>query len=307
MVICLSSFGERCPICDYREKRKNAGAEKKEIKALYPSRRNLYAVISQEKGASDNIQIFDISQFCFQKGLNDELEVKRENVVFPDLEEGKTLEVRFNKETLEKNEFLKAVRYDFHDRDAYDEAILDEVPCLDELFEHPTYAELRDTFHMSIIDEDSEDEEEVEDIAPAKDMPTLSISRFKRRSEPKSEEEEEGTAKSPKCIFTGIRGQIPCVACGGTGLNSRGKECPICEGTGLKPKAREESAIERLPDKQESTPVRRTRPSSQPIQEKEENKCPYKYDFGVDVNKFKECDKCDVWESCMDAKEGVNK
>jgi hypothetical protein len=44
-VVCPTTFGLKCPICDHRKKRMSEGADKDELKSLQPSKRNLYAVI----------------------------------------------------------------------------------------------------------------------------------------------------------------------------------------------------------------------------------------------------------------------
>jgi len=135
--VCPTSVGKRCPICDYRAKRMKEGAsyQDEEIKALKASLRNLYVIVPLDsKDHAAEPHIWDISQFLFQAKLNDEIEEDESYGVFPDLEEGLTLKIRFSEEKLGNNTFAETSRIDFESRDEpYGEEILDKVPNLDEV------------------------------------------------------------------------------------------------------------------------------------------------------------------------------
>lgn len=134
-VICPTTIGKKCPICEYRQRRFKEGADKKETGALRASLRNLYIVVPKgSKEYDEEPHIWDISQFCFQDMLNDEIEENEENGIFPDLEEGLTVRARFSKEFIDANEFAKISRIDFEERDkGYGEDILNEIPNLDDV------------------------------------------------------------------------------------------------------------------------------------------------------------------------------
>jgi hypothetical protein len=83
-----------------------------------------------------------------------------------------------------------------------------------------------------------------------------------------------------------------CVACQGTGKNSRGRECPICEGTGVKPKEEQEEEVPKSSRKKEAEP-----------KSKSGERCPHGHKFGVDTEKFEECDDCKFWNECADEKD----
>lgn len=200
-VVCPRSFGKPCPICEYREKRLKEGANWKddEIKEIKASQRNLYVVIPRGSKEYEEIpHIWEMSQFLFQNLLNQELEEDEDNAVFPDLEAGKTLRVRFDKQQLGKNSFAEASRIDFYDRkEGYDESILDEIPVLDECLEVLSYKELEAKFleidPEDIADEDEEivdgdDWEDPEDDEPA---PKRRKKSAKKKPEPEPEEEDE--------------------------------------------------------------------------------------------------------------------
>lgn len=199
-VVCPRSFGKPCPICEYREKRLKEGANWKddEIKEIKASQRNLYVVTPRGSKEHEEIpHIWEMSQFLFQNLLNQELEEDEANAVFPDLEDGKTLRIRFDKQQLGKNSFAEASRIDFYDRkEAYDESILDDIPCLDECLEVLSYKELEAKFleidPEDIADEDEDiiedDWEEDEDEEP---VPKRRKKTTKKKPDPEPEEDEE--------------------------------------------------------------------------------------------------------------------
>ncbi len=354
-VVCPTTFGKPCPICDYAKKRKDEGAEQDELKALRPSKRNLYAVIPiGEKKHEESIHVWDSSQFLFQDLLNEELEENDDYLVFPDLEEGLSLKIRFDKTTFGSSKpFATASRIDFLKRkEGYNEDILEEVPNLDEMLKVLSYKEIDNLFMGEELagDEDDdetpkhhkaskkkEDDEEEEkpkskkdpkltwedlqdmedeelcEVAESNDIEidpeeginvlrntiakelgieiprkkevtrtrTANKPEDKRKTKEKDDEEEE----TPKAKVTG---KNACVACGGTGLTSRGKKCPICDGTGRKPSDKED-------DEEEETSKSKKGTTSK-------NKCPYGYKFGTDCDQFDDCDSCEKWDECSEEK-----
>jgi hypothetical protein len=186
-IVCPTSFGKPCPICEYRAKRFKEGAEKEETDTMKASARNLYAVIPLDDDDYDEkIHIWDISQYLFQNLLNDELEEDDSYEVFPDLEEGLSLKIRFDSKTIGKSKpFAEASRIDFKERkDVYEEDILDDIPNLDDLLVQLTYKEIDAKFFEIEDEEDQEQEEEEE--------------KSKRKRKVEQEEEEEKTRKRKK-------------------------------------------------------------------------------------------------------------
>jgi len=65
-----------------------------------------------------------------------------------------------------------------------------------------------------------------------------------------------------------------CIACGGSGENSKGNKCKPCKGKGFTKKK----------------------------EEKDEKICPHGHTFGEDCDDFpKDCDDCKLWEACDEA------
>ena len=162
-VVCPTSFGKKCPICEYRAKLVREGGNQKEIDALKTSNRNLYAVIIKGKKGDDKVHLFDFSDHNFQKVFEDQLSdlYPDQFEVFPDHEEGYTLSVIFAEDSFMGYKFPKPTRFDFIERkEQYDDSILEKVPKLDECLALLSYDELRAKFYEIEEDEDDYEEEE---------------------------------------------------------------------------------------------------------------------------------------------------
>jgi RecJ-like exonuclease len=92
-----------------------------------------------------------------------------------------------------------------------------------------------------------------------------------------------------------------CVACEGSGKNSKGNPCRICDGTGLKPTEKEE----KKESKEERILARKKKKAEKKEAEGEaDNPCPYGHVFGADLEKFEHCStECEKWDACLDAQE----
>jgi len=270
-VVCLSSFGKKCPICEYWAKRKKEGADKEELDSIKPTLRNLYCVVPKgSKKYEEKPYVWDISQYLFQALLNEELETDDDNEIFPDLEGGKTLQVRFESKTMGTgNAFANAKRIDFKEREEqYDESILDEVPDLDSLLSEMSYKQMETKFfemeeEVAETDDDEpvkkpakkkpveedEDEDDVPD-EPVRKKKVVEKPKAKPVEEDEDEDEDEDeapvqkkpsikpkpTAVKRKPVEDDEEDEDPtlCIACQGTGKDSKGRTCPICKGTGRK-------------------------------------------------------------------------
>ena len=321
-VICPTTFGHKCPICEYRVQKKKEGAEYEELKLYNASLRALYIVIPRGvKGYDEVPHIFDMSDYLFQEVINKELEENPDAGIFPDPEEGLSLLVRFDEEKFGKNSFYKASRVDFEERDVLDEDDVNHGIDLDAVITCPSYEKVEAAFFDLPDQEPEEDPEDDDEEKPKKSFQKENakpVSGKSKKSSPFKEEPEEDPEEDPdeddepvrrkKSTSTPknkpepeedpedddeekpVRGKkgnkIPegftqCIACQGSGKNSKGRECPICEGSGyVKDK------------KQKSTST---------------EECPNNFKFGKDFEKYDECDACDLWENCMKAHEAIRK
>lgn len=288
-VVCLTSIGKRCPICEYRAQRIKEGADKKETDALKASQRNLYVVIPLgHKKFEEKIHIFDISQAMFQKLLIQEIEENEELEMFPDLEDGMTLKIRFASKSIEGGTpFAEAERIDPVAREkAYDESILEDVPNLDEVLKILSTEELKAKFFEDeepVRDEEDEEDDEDEDEEPKK--PTVH-----RHSKPQDEEDEEEPKKPARRREPEpekpVRRKPPEPAPADDEEDDEDEDEPAPP-----------------PAKKPTAPVQRTREHAS----EGKNRCPHGHVFGVDTEDFDDCDTCSMWDACIEVKEKSKK
>lgn len=188
-VVCLTSIGKKCPICEYRAKLLKAGKPKEETDALRPSARMLYNVQPKDhKKLEDKPHIWDVSEFAFTALLETEVSEKEKYEDFADLEIGYTLEVRFIEDAVGKNKFVKANRIDFEERETqYDEEkALATVADLDKVLSILSYEELEKKFLEMDDSDEADEDDEIED-----DEPKSKKSRKKKQPEPEEDDEED--------------------------------------------------------------------------------------------------------------------
>ena len=282
-IVCPTSIGRKSIISEYRTKRMNEGAPKDETDGYKQSKRNLYIVVPKElKGFKQDYEekphIWNISQAMFQKLLNEEVAENEDYGIFPDLEEGLSLRIRWASKTIGKSKpFAEASRIDFEERDEpYDESILKTVPDLDKVLIVLSADEIERMFF------ELEDEPETKDKTkdPEDEKPAEAKGRGTKKEEPKKKEKED-----PPFDSDGDE----CVACEGTGTNSKGRECRICEGTGVKPEEKEKE-----PEKEKETTPKKS----------SDSECPKGHEWATDCEEYPDdCDDCDLWDKCLSAKE----
>jgi len=279
--VCLATIGKKCPICEYRAKRVKEGADKEELQSMNSSLRNLYIVIPLDsKKHEEKIHIFDMSDWNFQKLLTEELKEDDTKEIFPDLEEGLTVKVRFEAATVGKSKpFAEASRIDFLEREeGYDEAMLDKVPNLDEILHILSYDELAAKFFETEGEEEGgkvkevEEEEEDEDEKP--------VRKHKVREEPEEEEEDDEPVRKKKR-------PVPVEE-----EDEEEDEKPV--------KKKKPAPVEEDEEEEDEKP---TRKHSTPAKTSGKDKCPHGHKFGVDHEEYPECDDCKLWDLCLEEKE----
>ena len=265
VIVCPTSIGKKCPICEYRSKLFKDGANKEETDALKTSRRNLYVVVPiGHKEYEEKPHLWDISQYLFQGMLNDEIEDDPDNAIFPDLEDGLTLRIRFGEGSIGNNRFAETSRIDFKERKReYNEKILKKIPNLDEcLLIHP-YSKLERMF-LELEDDDEEEENDTldsvmdeDDIDEEEENDTLDSVMDEDDDEDDTDEEEEKRKKKEKRKKT-----------------------------------------------EKISSVRKQRKLSEK-KKNAKNPCPFGHVFGTDCEEFPECDDCDKWDECIDAQDDI--
>jgi len=180
---------------------------------------------------------------------------------------------------------------------------------------HPSKSHKRTPLPKDEEDEEEDEEEEGDEEEPvrksSKSKPTPKPSpKSKRKPAPEPEEEEdEDEEEDEEEDEDDDDGMITCVACEGSGTNSKGRQCPICKGEGVVPEEDEEDEEEEEEEEEDEPPKKsKSKASSKkaapPAKSKSKggNKCPHGHVFGKDCEEFEDCDDCDKWEECVDAK-----
>lgn len=147
-VVCPTTFGNPCPICEERARlAKNYNENEEEIKAINAKQHAAYIIRNPDD--ADRYAVFAYSTFKFGEPLDKELKEGGDDVLgfYDTNEDGRTLTVRFSKESFKEGSFLKATRIDFKKRGVFDDQeVLDAVPCLDEIFTVLEYEDLKKLF-----------------------------------------------------------------------------------------------------------------------------------------------------------------
>jgi hypothetical protein len=286
-IVCPTSIGQKCPICEYRAQLIKEGKkyDDESVRALKPSKRNLYIVIPRGSKKFEEIpHIWDIAQSNFQAQLNEEIEENEANQSFPDLEEGKSLRIRFGEKSFGSNKFAQTSRIDFRDREKpYEDSILDDIPHLDDVLEIPSYKAVEAMFFGG-LDEDSVKEEEEEE-KPRRSHRSAPPPESDNDDDSDDDEEEEEEEEKPR-----------------RGKGKKEEE----EDSDDEDSDDDEEEEEKEPEKEPEAPkppTRRTRKNIDTPPATEKGKCPHGHRFGKDVDEYDECEKCKNWEACMDASE----
>lgn len=283
-IICPKTIGKPCPICEYRQKQFKDPDIKKEDIIQKPQQKNLYAVIvlNQKDYEKDKIYVWDIAQGNFQAALVDDLAERPELEIFPNLEDGLTLSIRFNEETFNRTKFPQAGRIDYYERDySYPESILDSIPKLDEILKILPY----NVIEAEFLELDSSDVEQ--DNQEEKSAHRRSVSRG-TKDDDQEEEQEERSTRRPKTIARTPKQEE-------TEDDDQEEEQEKPTSTLSRSKVTEQPASAR----------RRRREKEEPEPE-EDDECPNNHTFGKDWDDFEDCEGCELFEKCGDKYEQLN-
>jgi len=161
---------KKCPICEYRSKLQAKGDDQDEklIQDLAPKQRQLF-IVKNLKDPERGNQLFDISFHLFGKTLdtrirNSDEEDEWDKFFFA--EDGLTLRVGFGEKSFAGVTFYEAETIDFKPRkNQYEDDVIDEMVCLDDMLIVPSYDDLKAVFLESTptkskAKDDEEDEAE---------------------------------------------------------------------------------------------------------------------------------------------------
>jgi len=187
-IVCPTTIGKPCPLCQKRQEIfDDPDLDNKLAKDYRASERSLFALkmLSGNKELRGKIVLWDISDFLFFEQLCVELENGEEEWEnFPLLEGGYSLKIRLLEEVFDKTKFSKCDRIDFIERDDYDESILEEVPCLDDVVlpNIRTFKEIQAILEGMDSDDEDDDPEDEEDDDEETSRKTKKGSREPRKA-----------------------------------------------------------------------------------------------------------------------------
>lgn len=140
-IICAwSRWQEKCAVCQWMN-RYGGTADPDLIKGMRPKPRQLFLV--KDVGTKDKkFQVFDAGFYNRGMGFGEQLkDAVARHKFFADPVDGETLELTVKEQSMGSgNKYPAVTRIDFVDREeAYDDSIIDEAPCLDDMLTPPVY------------------------------------------------------------------------------------------------------------------------------------------------------------------------
>ena len=340
VLVCPTTFGDKCPICEYGARRRKEGAEWDELKTIFPKNRTIFLINMIDSAdcevdyEEDTLHIMDQSDYLFLEALDDEIKRDIDNEGFPDPYNGLSVRIYFKKKKNGKFKYAEASKIDFEERDQqYDDEYLETLPDIDGMVKILDYKEIEALyFGMEGMDDTVDDE--VEDDRPSRRRKTTSRRSSSRKRREKTEDDEpevieEDQEEKPSRRSRSRRTEekaepeekaVPKItpekldSLARRGLNKLAKDLemdPTDYATDELEQLREDIATKleiELPaadpdpePEPEEAPTRRTRRSKPEAEE--ENKCPAGLVYGTDNDQFDDCDTCKVWDACADEKE----
>ena len=189
-VLCPTTFGNPCPICEERKKmQQDESHDEDAIKLLSRKHRELYNVLNEE----GEVEVFNSSHWLFGRHLEEELREGDEDwAYFACVEDGYSLSVRFTEKTLGKTKFLEASRIDFNERETLTADVLKKAVDLDATLQVKTYEEVYNMFMG--LDDEIEEVVETPKEEPKEEVKEEVVETTKE--EPKEEVVEKKTTAS---------------------------------------------------------------------------------------------------------------
>jgi len=279
-VVCPTTIGKRCPICEEHSRLdKDESADDETVKGLKKKVRELFNVFDI-KNPDAGIQIFDISTFFFGDLLDTHIRTgEMQKLTFWECQNGSTLKV-----TMEETDYkdtYKAKIIDFVAREDYDDSVLEQTYDLDSMLVCPTYEELQKLFLG------------LDDDAPPPPAPTGPARPPLRRPGAPTAPPPPAPRPAPP------RPPAPQPA-----------EAEAPAPTGRPPLRRPGApAAPVAPPAPTARPGRKPAPPPEPEPPEEEvgadevvedGVCPAGHEFGVDTDEKPECSTCTVWDKCKD-------
>lgn len=302
-VICPNSVGRACCACNERNDIYNdPDRDDDEAKPLNSSARTLFAIKMLKGPDKGKIMIMDISDYCFMEMFEEELDdLPEEYEDFACLEDGYSIEVRFKEEKIGKTPFPKASKVSFIERKKdYDESILDEVPCLDDLITWPTSEKMEKLFYGADPEETDDDDDEDEKPKNKKAKKT--------RDEKSDNDEDVDDVELEWDDLVEMNKDDLLEVIENEEIDIDEDEAEDADEDELRDFVAQEMGIKK-PIKTKSKKKKSTKKERKEKQKgktkstKKALKCPFAYQFGVEFEDHEECDdeECELYEQCLEA------
>ena len=251
-LVCPRTINKRCPICEeYQKLKRDPDADEDVVAGLKPKERELFNIVLKE--GKGEIKILDISVHLFGRKLEAEiLEGDESNSSFAELEGGKTIKVRWEQKTMGTNKFLEAGRIDFEDRDDIDEEALEAVVDLDKAMKIMSYEEIEKIFQEGSDEGNETKDKDNNGTDNKRDEPEKkSTRRVIGRGKSDKKEETTSTDKDEN------KDDNVCMACEGSGENTKGKTCKVCGGSGKDHEDENDDGNDKDKEEKETKSIRR--------------------------------------------------
>lgn len=322
-ILCpKKTYGKPCPLCDMGNALYNDG-DKDAAKEFYASRRATYNVLAVEKGElSEELQVFDVSHFLFEKELIEEANDCSDGddiIPFADLEDGSIIKFRMSIDKNGQYETPKYKSFDFLDREEeLNEALVDEAVSFDKALVLLTPDEIMALYNgaddddeeedekpkksskkKKIVEDDDEDDDEEEEEEKPKKPKRKPVSKKKVIEEDdedeEDEDEEEEPPKKPKRKPVSKKKKV---------VEDDDDEEDEDDDEDEKPKKSSQKGKSKSKPSKSGKKKKVVDEDEDEDEDDEDNPCPYGHTFGDDCDKFKkDCNRCDAWDACMEASE----
>lgn len=299
--VCLSkTCGEACPICEFRAKlMKDPDADEDMIKDLAPKERQLFNVINT-KEKSKGVQVWDMSFHLFGKKLDYEIKNSDEDdgyESFAELEGGFTLKCGIEESSFSGRSFFEVVSINFKPRfDDYDNDILGETACLDDILIIKEYNELKEIFLQTadIDDDDKKDKKDKKSGSKKKENDDDDNDDDTEEDDDDNDDDSNKDPKWEKGDRVMVEDEDGDDVCGKiTKVDKDEQTAKIKLDNGEIMKGVDFDDIKPEPEKKDK--------KDKKDKKNKKNKCPGGGKFGKDTDELPECNDCELWDACDDA------
>ena len=296
--VCLAkTCGEPCPICEYRAKlAKDPDADEDLIRDLAPKERQLFNVINT-KETNKGVQIWDISFHLFGKRLDKEIQNSDEDdgfEKFAELEGGFTLKCAVDEKSFSGKSFYEVSSINFKPRsEDYDEDILQETTCLDDILIIKDHDELKEIFLQTTDDDDEKESKKDKGKKGKKDD----------SDKPEDNSGSDNDWEKGDRVIVEVDGEDFPGKLTNVDDDDKTADVKFDDGDTMDDVAFDDLEPEPEPEKESKKDKGKKgkKGKGKKDEAKSSKKCPGGGTFGKDTDELPECNDCPKWDKCDDA------